>query len=43
MAHKYAGKDDKAYEWETSKYAGLSTADALNNAECYGAFARDVR
>jgi hypothetical protein len=43
MSHKYSGTDDKAYEWETAKYQGLSTGQALDNAESFGAFVRDVR
>ena len=41
MGHKYANLDDEAYEWEP-KYPKLSTGDALDNADSYAAFARDI-
>jgi hypothetical protein len=41
MAHKYADIDDKAYEWQP-KYKTLSTEAAMNNADSYSKFARDI-
>ncbi len=41
-SHKYTGTDDKAYHWDTAKYGGLSTKDALNNADSYAWFCMDV-
>lgn len=41
MGHKYAGLDDEAYEFEAG-YRRLSTADAVDNADSYACFARDV-
>lgn len=42
-SHKYTGTDDKAYHWDSAKYGGLSTKDALNNADSYAWFCIDVR
>lgn len=42
-SHKYCGTDDKAYHWDTDKYANLSVKDALNNADSYSWFCMDVR
>jgi hypothetical protein len=45
MAHRFAGKDDNAYEdlaKDKEKYANLSTSDAIDNADCYSAFAREI-
>lgn len=41
-SHKYTGTDDKAYHWDTAKYGGLSTKDALNNADSFAWFCMDV-
>jgi hypothetical protein len=41
-SHKYTGTDDKAYHWDTAKYGGLSTKDALNNADSFAWFCIDV-
>lgn len=41
-SHKYTGTDDKAYHWDTAKYASLSPKDALNNADSFAWFCIDV-
>lgn len=41
-SHKYTGTDDKAYHWDAGAYAGLSTKDALNNADSLAWFCIDV-
>jgi hypothetical protein len=41
MGHKFAGLDDNAYEWQP-KYGTLSTSAAMNNADSYAVFARDI-
>jgi Domain of unknown function (DUF4157)/Lysine-specific metallo-endopeptidase len=41
VAHRYAGIDDKAYEFEAA-YATLSAGAALDNADSYAAFAVDL-
>ena len=43
IAHKYADKDDLAYEFKPSAYDALTAGEALENADSFGAFARDVR
>ncbi len=42
-AHKYAGKDDLAYEFTPGSYAALDPDESIENADSFGAFARDVR
>lgn len=42
IAHDVAGADDNAYEWETSKYNGMSVAHAMNNADSFAHFAWDA-
>jgi hypothetical protein len=41
LAHKVAGRDDEAYVWQP-KYAKLSAADAIDNADSYSTFAQDA-
>lgn len=41
MSHKYAGTDDEAYE-HNPEYRNLSVNDAIDNADSYACFARDV-
>ncbi len=41
MGHKYANLDDEAYEFEAG-YRRLSVSDAVDNADSYACFARDV-
>lgn len=41
MGHKYADMDDNAYEHQP-KYGTLSTQAAMNNADSYAAFTRDI-
>ncbi|MEO9871512.1 M35 family metallo-endopeptidase [Ekhidna sp.] len=42
IAHKYAGIDDHAYKWETSKYAGLKADKTIDNADSYAYFAMEL-
>jgi hypothetical protein len=41
MAHKYAGVSDRAYVWQ-AKYRTLSTEAAIDNADSYAEFAKDI-
>jgi len=41
VAHQYPGAEDIAYE-RAAAYATLTPADAMNNAESYAVFAREV-
>ncbi|MDR8390602.1 M35 family metallo-endopeptidase [Aliifodinibius sp. S!AR15-10] len=38
IAHRHAGVDDKAYQWQP-EYSSLSAKDAMNNADSYAHFA----
>jgi len=42
IAHDAAGRDDKAYYWERSKYNRLSVDEAIDNADSYAVFAREA-
>ncbi len=42
ISHYSAGTDNHAYEWETSKWNGLSQEQQLNNADSLSGFARDA-